>query len=61
MKSEYGAPNVIGNSHEIEDPSRDLTEVNDLSQPLLQNVEEEKDEKPGRRRRGPGRPRSRLR
>ena len=60
MKSNYSGPNVIGNSHEVEDPSRHMSD-NDLTQPLLQNAEEEKDEKPATKKRGPGRPRSKLR
>ena len=62
MKSNYSGhtgPNVIGNSHELDDESRDMTEVNDLSQPLLPIMEEnEKDQKPSGRR---TRVRSRLR
>ena len=59
-KSQYsGQPNVIGNlaDQEFSDP-RDLTDPNDLSQPLLQN--EEVKEEPGRYtkvNRGRGRPR----
>ena len=63
-KSNYsGQPNVIGNLADQDlSEHRDLTDPNDLSQPLLTN-EEAKDEQPGRYtkvNRGRGRPRKNI-